>query len=490
MTPQESSPNPALEARYNSIVTTRVKAGSIVLAHMFVMMSSAVDIRDHERMDHGLAKAFHVITRIGVPIAALGTYAALCPIDFPPDGVVHVTYWFLIWSALCVLNSVLWWRNDDAPRSERHLRALISFGAATILCHLAYRFRVKRGAGIWSDLRISIVLLNATRMLGTIMLRATGPPTAYPPGQMSFVNATLCNVTGLAMAALFTKANRLRLSRATGAATVQLGLSQLTAMEVTAAFGGSSAPSDEPRGDYQHGADARFAAWAASRVETNGSCARRRARADLEERGPVARQEGMAVVLGKRIQCHSPSPSPVPTRSQTSSSWGSYGRAWEADWQHSREKELDNDRQHEMEMEFVGLARPSRSHKSKSSRTSSSGGSRAGSNRSGPSPLGPHRQRQRRHSADDGLLARSPRRPKITISLPLSASIGATAASASLAAQLAELEGKRGTSLPPSFGSTNGDTDDAARSSPALSPQSASVASSNFDSEIARHCLG
>ena len=102
MTPQESSPNPALEARYNSIVTTRVKAGSIVLAHMFVMMSSAVDIRDHDRMDHGLAKAFHVITRIGVPIAALGTYAALCPIDFPPDGVVHVTYWFRIWSALCV----------------------------------------------------------------------------------------------------------------------------------------------------------------------------------------------------------------------------------------------------------------------------------------------------------------------------------------------------------------------------------------------------
>jgi hypothetical protein len=94
---------------------------------------------------------------------------------------------------------------------------------------------------------MGIALQNLTRLAGVILLHAVGAPLSYPPGKLSFVNACLVNLIGIAMAATLTNDNRLRLASLTGAATVQLQLGELTTDEAAAVLGG--ADTDEPLDD-------------------------------------------------------------------------------------------------------------------------------------------------------------------------------------------------------------------------------------------------
>ena len=123
--------NHALESRASSVLVSRVRWGSIILAHMLVVMSTVLTIRDHDHL--GIGQMLQVATLFMVPPAALGTYAAICPVDFPPGGVMHVVCLIAVWSALCVINAATWWYFYEAPQVERTLRALISLAAAGIL---------------------------------------------------------------------------------------------------------------------------------------------------------------------------------------------------------------------------------------------------------------------------------------------------------------------------------------------------------------------
>jgi hypothetical protein len=120
--------NQALRSRAHSVLSRRVRLGTVVLAPTaFAMMLilTVVTLRaGGPELDlcEMLLMLLHMATLIGFP----ALYAAICPVDFPEGGAGYVTYVLILWSASCVINAAVCWGAMAEIHLEGVVRSLVS----------------------------------------------------------------------------------------------------------------------------------------------------------------------------------------------------------------------------------------------------------------------------------------------------------------------------------------------------------------------------
>ena len=366
-----------LSNRCGVVLTSRIRVVCIVMAHGLAMMTIVYHMVPPDPAGSTAQDLAQFMVLLGIPLGCALAYAAVCPVDAPKAGARYATVVLLVWAALCVVNAVKW--SYGAGRVTCVVRPIISITAAMILCWLSFTMYSRKGKELWPPIRVGTVLWNTIRMAGVVVIHELEGPSGYPPGHLSFEYACAINIAGAVAALAITPTNRLWLAKATGAATVQLNLGELSAFEAAAA----ALPAAALRAE--------------TLFDTGGtrSCCSSKQRAASEpprrvtwsDQGDLVapRHEAPAgrpaVVVGERIPEVAPAPGhppwwaspsrrrtgppteergwhPDPALAQSSTSWGSFGRAWEkewaTDWQERREAELQLARQQDMQLTVAG----------------------------------------------------------------------------------------------------------------------------------------
>lgn len=217
----------------NATYWRRVSAVSIFSAPV-IAAAYAASIHGHMLESTPIHAVSRAARLVFTEAFVVGLFAAVSPHE--PTGSARKV------ALVCIVTGLLFsllaayhrWLQPSASAGEQAIRVCIPSAIFFLWLRLLHgyywqlqgysRLHGYDCCGVWEGFRLCAVASHCLRLVGVLLLRSAVSPavTSYPPGQLPFESAIVCNLLLVLVPAALTPPNRMRLALASGLQTISL----------------------------------------------------------------------------------------------------------------------------------------------------------------------------------------------------------------------------------------------------------------------------